>query len=63
VVYLGRGKDRIPITWESLIWFAVLTTLGTVVGTWLYVQYIEPGQLAKLNAAGGAGGANLPSLP
>lgn len=63
MVYLGRKTERIPITWESLFWFAVLTTVGTVVGTWLYVQYIEPGQLAALNKQAGAGSPAIPSLP
>jgi len=45
MVYLGRGKDRIPITWESLFWFGVLTTIGTVAGTWLYIKYVQPYQL------------------
>ena len=51
MVYLGRGKDRIPITWESLIWFAVLTTVGTMVGTWAYVKWVAPYQLPPGAAA------------
>jgi hypothetical protein len=45
MVYLGRGEKRIPITWESLFWFGMLTAIGTVVGTWAYVQWIQPYQL------------------
>lgn len=63
MVYLGRGGNRIPITWESLFWFGVLTTIGTVVGTWLYVQYLEPAQIAALNKAASTGTPPLPNVP
>jgi hypothetical protein len=43
MVYVKHEKSmRVPLTWESLIWFMVFTTIGTAAGAWLYAQYIEP---------------------
>lgn len=39
-VYVGTPDGgRLPITWGSIFWMTVFTTIGTVVGTWLYVKY------------------------
>jgi hypothetical protein len=41
-VKVHHDSMRVPLTWESLIWFFVLTTAGTAAGAWIYAQYIEP---------------------
>ena len=40
VVFVGTPDGgRLPITWGSIFWMTVFTTIGTVIGTWLYVKY------------------------
>jgi hypothetical protein len=45
VIYVkkaGQGKERVGITLESLVWFTVLTAIGTVVGTYAYAKWVQP---------------------
>jgi len=35
-------NGKLNITWESLFWFAVVTAVGTVVGTYVYNKYVQP---------------------
>lgn len=35
-------SGKLNITWESLFWFAVVTAVGTVIGTYVYNQYVQP---------------------
>lgn len=41
-MHVKHESVRVPITWESLFWFFVFTTAGTVAGAWIYAQYLEP---------------------
>jgi hypothetical protein len=41
-MHVKSGNVRVPITFESLFWFFVFTTAGTVAGAWIYAQYLEP---------------------
>jgi hypothetical protein len=45
------GKQRASITFDSLVWFFVVTAAATVVGTLVYDKWVSP----YLN--------DLPSLP
>ena len=54
-----ESRGRLNITWESLFWFAVVTAVGTVVGTYVYNEYVQP----YLNARNAAPGATTTALP
>ena len=45
------GKQRVGITFESLIWFFVVTAAATVAGTLVYTKWVQPYL------------SNLPALP
>lgn len=36
------GNRRVPISWESLIWFFIVTSAATVVGELVYNKWVQP---------------------
>lgn len=36
------GGSKARITWGSVFWLGVVTTIGTVVGSYVYTTYVSP---------------------
>lgn len=39
---LKRGGEKVGITFESFVWFFVLTAASTAIGEYVYAEFIEP---------------------
>jgi hypothetical protein len=39
---LNRKGEKVGITFESFVWFFVLTAASTALGEYVYAEFIEP---------------------
>lgn len=35
------GGGKASVTWSSVFWIGVVTTIGTVVGTYVYARWVQ----------------------
>jgi hypothetical protein len=36
------GGERVKVTWDSIIWFGVVTTLASIAGSYIWEYLIQP---------------------
>lgn len=38
----GSGGERVKVTWDSILWFGLVTTIASIAGSYLWSYVIQP---------------------
>lgn len=38
----GSGGERVKVTWDSILWFGVVTTIASIAGSYIWSYLIQP---------------------
>lgn len=50
------GGSKARITWGSVIWLGVVTSIGTVIGSYVYAKWVQPYFNPSANSTGTTSG-------